>query len=156
MQDIENAVIARDDPMVDDVRALLDERLAHARSRSPAGGHNLYDTAALARPDVAFWTARLGGFLIGCGGLLRLAPTQGEIKAMFLRPMARGHGVSHRLLATIEAEARAQGMTELFLETGHDATAAVSLYHKTGYGACGPFGTYVQDPSSIFMTKRLA
>ena len=44
------------------------------------------------------------------------------------------------------------------LETGSMAffEPARALYAKAGFVPCGPFGTYVDDPNSAFMTLVLA
>ena len=51
----------------------------------------------------------------------------------------------------------AQGVRRVSLETGTmDAFApARSLYADAGFVPCGPFGDYVQSPSSAFMTMEL-
>ena len=51
-------------------------------------------------------------------------------------------------------EATARGYQRLSLETGSAAefTPAHSLYQKYGFKFCGPFGDYVEDPHSCFMT----
>ena len=57
----------------------------------------------------------------------------------------------------LEAHAQSAGITRLNLETGsQDGFApARSLYAKFGYAECSPFGNYVEDPNSTFMTKAL-
>ena len=61
------------------------------------------------------------------------------------------------LLRHIIAEARARGMTSLWLETGTpaDFLPAQRLYESEGFVACGPFEDYADDPFSLFMTKTL-
>ena len=53
--------------------------------------------------------------------------------------------------------ARTTGLTRLSLETGSWAyfNPARSLYRKHGFAECGPFGDYVADPNSVFMTLEL-
>ena len=55
----------------------------------------------------------------------------------------------------LEAEALAQGLTSMKLETGDKLTAAHKLYQAHGFVDCGPFGDYEANSSSIFMTKVL-
>src|SRR6185369_6871728 len=51
--------------------------------------------------------------------------------------------------------ARAAGMTRLSLETGSWPffEAARALYRTHGFADCLPFGDYVADPNSVFMTR---
>jgi putative acetyltransferase len=46
----------------------------------------------------------------------------------------------------------------LSLETGsHEAfKPAQRLYESFGFAYCGPFGEYMEDPNSVFMTMRLS
>jgi putative acetyltransferase len=62
------------------------------------------------------------------------------------------------MLAHLEAEARADGLQRLSLETGVPPgfASARALYAGAGYGFCGPFEGYGPDPNSCFMTKPLA
>jgi putative acetyltransferase len=61
------------------------------------------------------------------------------------------------MLAHVIAEARAQGHTRLSLETGSQPffAPAHALYEKHGFEVCAPFGTYIDDPHSRFMTRML-
>lgn len=66
-------------------------------------------------------------------------------------------GVARRLLAHIIDEARRRGYARLSLETGSAAAfePAQRLYASAGFAYCGPFGGYVEDPYSVFMTRDL-
>jgi putative acetyltransferase len=50
-----------------------------------------------------------------------------------------------------------RGYKRLSLETGSmvQFEPAQSLYKSFGFTFCGPFGGYVEDPNSVFMTKVL-
>ena len=39
--------------------------------------------------------------------------------------------------------------------SGVDAAEALGLYARCGYARCGRFGTYADDPLSVFMHKAL-
>ena len=60
-------------------------------------------------------------------------------------------------LADIVADASGRGTRRVSLETGSMAffAPARALYAKYGFVECGPFGRYVSDPNSIFMTRAL-
>jgi putative acetyltransferase len=70
---------------------------------------------------------------------------------------ARRTGVGSAMLRHIIATARAGGMARLSLETGSwDYFApARALYARHGFVECDPFGDYVLDPNSVFMTLDL-
>ena len=53
--------------------------------------------------------------------------------------------------------ARARGYERLSLETGSVAAfrPAHCLYESAGFTAAGPFGSYAEDPNSVFMTLAL-
>lgn len=109
----------------------------------------------LCAPNVRFFVAKEGDTSLGCVALA-LKEGYAEIKSMFVHPDARGKGIAHKLMQAIEAEARAQNIAEVKLETGDSLHQAHSLYRAHGYTDCGPFGDYEESPASLFMTKTLA
>ena len=54
-------------------------------------------------------------------------------------------------------EARRRAYTRLSLETGSMAafSPAHTLYARFGFEFCEPFGDYLPDPNSVFMTRAL-
>lgn len=147
-----------DRPDADDVRLLLDEHLADLFATSPAESVHALDHSALADPAVTFWSARdAAGALLGCGALRVLGPLSGEIKSMRTTAAARGRGVARSLLDAVVEEARRRGLSALFLETGTEDYFAPArrLYERAGFTECAPFGDYVDDPNSVFMTLSL-
>jgi putative acetyltransferase len=72
-------------------------------------------------------------------------------------PAARGNGVASALLRHALDDARARGIGQVSLETGSMAffDPARALYRKYGFTERGPFGSYLPDPNSTFMTRRL-
>jgi len=69
----------------------------------------------------------------------------------------RRQGAGRAILAHIVGVARARSYERLSLETGSMEAflPARSLYESFGFTRCGPFGEYVEDPNSVFMTLRL-
>ena len=61
------------------------------------------------------------------------------------------------MLGHIIEIARARGMTRLSLETGAQPyfDPARRLYEAYGFRECPPFGDYLLDPNSVFMTREL-
>ncbi|GAA1969977.1 GNAT family N-acetyltransferase [Kitasatospora viridis] len=73
------------------------------------------------------------GVVLGCIGLRRLDQSTGEVTKVFLYPAARGSGGGTRLLAAVEVEAAARGMSVLRLDTRSDLVEARALYARNGY-----------------------
>ncbi|MFD9901265.1 GNAT family N-acetyltransferase [Mesorhizobium sp. NPDC059025] len=138
-----------------DIAALIEERIVHSQANLPPQSIHSFNLSQLDKPDITFWTARMGADLTGCGALKRHSDGTGEIKSMFVRPAWRGNGISRRLLMAIEGEAHRIGLKRLYLETGTDSLAARKLYESFGYVYCEPFGQYELDPLSVFMTKAI-
>lgn len=144
-----------DDPRV---RALLEYHAATARAQTARGSAHALDVEALRWPDIAVWAAWEGNTLLGVGALRRLTADHGEIKSMHVAEASRGRGVGSAIVVRLLAEARAAGMARVSLETGAWAyfDAARALYRRHGFAECPPFGEYVEDPNSVFMTLPLA
>lgn len=155
--------ISPDSPAADDVRRLLDEHLTDMFATSPAESVHALDHTALLAPSVTFWTARDDdGTLLGCGALKELDSSgadgaHGEIKSMRTAGPARGRGVASALLDVVLAEAERRGYARVSLETGTQDYFAPArrLYARHGFTGCGPFGSYVLDPNSVFMTLEM-
>lgn len=139
------------------VHDLLQEHLNNMYELSPADKVFALDLAKLRAPDITFWTAWEGDLLLGCGALKELSPTHGEIKSMRTPARQRGRGAGRAVLARIIETARARGYERLSLETGPLPAfeAAQGLYRSAGFEYTGPFGSYVEDPHSVFMCLQL-
>lgn len=124
---------------------------------SPPGSCHFLPIDGLRQPSVSVWSLWDDAALLGCGALKDLGDQTGEIKSMHTRDGRRGRGLGRRMLEHILAEARLRGYTALFLETGSmDAfLPARLLYEAYGFTCCGPFGDYVADPNSTYMTLTL-
>ena len=142
------------DPRDPAATALL--RASHALMQSlfPAEDNHYLSVDALCAPDILFFTARRDGITVGCGALA-LREHYGELKSMFVAPAARGTGVADALMRALEDAARGLALPRLRLETGSLLHSAHKLYARHGFTDCGPFGHYVESPSSRFMQKPL-
>ncbi|REK92235.1 GNAT family N-acetyltransferase [Streptomyces inhibens] len=78
-----------------------------------------------------------------------------EIKRMFVVPQARGRGLARRILAALEADARAAGRSRMVLETGIKQPEALELYASSGYVPVQKFGLYRTYEDSRCMAKSL-
>lgn len=147
--------IAIERPDQADVIRLIEEPDAHQIPLYPIESHHGVDIGALCRPNVVFAVARSGdGRAVGCGAMVP-GVAYGELKRMYVCPDSRGGGIGRALLAFLESHARAKGLKVVKLETGGRQSAAIGLYSRSGYVTCAPFGEYVEDSNSVFMSKDL-
>jgi putative acetyltransferase len=146
-----------DDVSRPQVLALLEEHLRNMYELSPPEEVFAFDAGKLKASDVSFWTAWDGGVLLGCAALKELSSTEGEIKSMRTPKALRRTGAGRALLNHIIAVARSRAYRTLYLETGrHPAfLPAQRLYGSTGFKPCGPFGSYRENGSSVFMSLAL-
>jgi putative acetyltransferase len=140
------------------IHALLEEHLRGMRELSPPESVHALDLDALRGPEITFWTAWADNELLGCGALKELSPTHGEIKSMRTASAHRRKGFARAMLVHIIDEARRRSYDRLSLETGSMAAfvPAQRLYASFGFIRCAPFGDYVADPNSVFMTRELS
>lgn len=154
--------IREDDLSGPDVARLLQKHLEFTAGESPPESSHALDLAELRAPEITFWCAWDGDVLLGCVALKDLgrandAGRHGEIKSMHTAEAARGRGVGRALMEHLMAEARQRHYARLSLETGsmESFIAARTLYASFGFQTCPPFGDYVLDPYSEFMTLEL-
>jgi GNAT superfamily N-acetyltransferase len=117
-------------------RALLVSYIADATTRigewdetrtPPAGPETM------APPGGAFLVAYLRGEPVGCVGLVGLDERTGEVKRMYVAPVARRRGLARELLADVEAAALAAGYSRMRLDTSAGQPEARGLYEAAGY-----------------------
>ena len=163
------------------IHALLNEHLQSMRELSPPESIHALDLQKLRQPEITFWSAWEGPLLLGCGALKALEAHHGhppdalrgqrrgehhnqhhdqghgEIKSMRTPAALRRRGAGRAILAHIIDVARSRAYDRLSLETGamQAFKPAQTLYQSFGFTFCGPFGDYVEDPNSVFMTLRL-
>lgn len=149
--------IREDDLTGESIARLLREHLDNMHEVTPVESIHALDLDALRSPHITFWSAWEGDELLGCGALKELDPRTGEIKSMRTAEPHRGRGVASRILEWIIREARQRGYVCLNLETGSMPAfaAARALYERYGFEYRGPFADYVEDPNSVFMTRRI-
>ena len=135
-----------------EVEALLQGARALLRGLYPPESRHGLDLGAYEDPEVTLFVARDAGVAVGCGACRLHGDGSAEVKSMFVAE-ARAAAASGGLLEAIEAALRA----------GHDLAArdrikqlaAIRLYEAAGFRRRGPFGSYRDDPLSVFMEKRL-
>ena len=95
------------------------------------------------------------GEAVGCCALMAMDDGGFEVAKMTIAPVARGQGLSRRLLEACEAAAREVNATRLYLETSSTLGPALALYDSFGFVRLPPRETpYVR--ADVFMEKTLS
>jgi len=147
--------IAVESPLTDDVRRLIAELNAYLLTLTPREFCFHMTVEEMAGPETSVFLARADGVAVACGALLRHPGGIGEVKRMYTVPSFQGRGIGGRILAEIEALARAEGFTRLVLETGDRHPAAWRVYERGEFSRCGPILDYPDSSWSVFYEKDL-
>jgi putative acetyltransferase len=151
-------IIKRDDLSQEAVIRLLEEHLAEMQATSPPESKHALDLEGLRSPLVNFWTIWDNQQLAGCAAYQKLDSNHAEIKSMRTSGVYRGCGIGSILLIHLIKDAKLNGFKKLSLETGSMPffAPARAMYEKHGFNYCGPFGNYVEDPYSQFMSLDIS
>jgi len=149
-----NLTISEESPLTEDGHTLIAGSEAALREFYTPEECFSFTAAELARPGTRFFVARRNGAPVGCVALCT-CDGYGEVKRLYVGPNARGTGAGRALMAHLESEANAGGISVIRLETGSLLAAGVALYRALGYADRGPFGSYQDHPASLFMEKIL-
>lgn len=143
-----------DDP---GVRTVLQTHHDLMRASSPEESCHILDAESLLDAGAVLLVARDGDEVLGVGALAPLGGGEGELKSMHTTQAARRRGVARLILDALVAEARETGLSRLNLETGSAEmfAPARALYARAGFAECPPFGSYAEDPLSVFMTREV-
>lgn len=148
--------ISIESPDQPEVIDLLTLGTTFARSLYPPENTFLLSVPELEEPGVDVYVARDDdGRATGMAALVPWGVAVTELKRMFVRPDARGRGIASHLLLRMEADAQAQAIRQIVLETGTKHDAAVALYRAHGFVEIPQFGTYIGEPYSVCMAKML-
>lgn len=147
-------------PDTEDASRLIEELEAVLSPMYPQESRHGYSIAKLIEQKVEFFVIRCDGEAAGCAGVQFFngedgAP-YGEVKRMYIRPSFRGLGLAKLALNQLAETAAARGVEILRLETGIHQTEAIGLYERNGFNRIGPFGTYWDDPLSLYFEKRIS
>ncbi|WP_144503025.1 GNAT family N-acetyltransferase [Bacillus pumilus] len=131
------------------IEQLITAHLEEMKKHSPPESIHALPLAELKKQGVTVWSVRNGEELLGCGALKELSSDHGEIKSM--------RTAAHHMLNHLLQEAKRRGYSRISLETGAMSffEPARKLYESVGFDSCPPFGSYEEDPNSLFMTKEL-
>ena len=115
---------------------------------------------AYAPPRGCLLLAGPAGAAVGCVALRPLgepgAPEDavGEVKRLYVKPVARGQGLGERLVVAIVDAARAAGYRELKLDTLEHMADARRLYERLGFGPCSPY-YHNPLPGAVYLSRTL-
>ena len=137
--------------------AFLQAHLDDMEPTAPPESRHALDLGALQGEHVRLWVATTDDMIVGTAALAAIDDRHEELKSMRTDPAHRGTGVASRMLAHVLADARERGVERVSLETGSmDFFApARRFYAAASFEPCAPFGSYVVDPNSTFMTMVL-
>ncbi len=77
--------------------------------------------------------AEADGDILGCCGLLPIAPNEYEVIKMAVSDHAQGRGIGRCVLQHTIGQAWGMGATRLYLETSHLLLPAIHLYEALGF-----------------------
>jgi GNAT superfamily N-acetyltransferase len=137
-----------------DFRTLISELDADLRDRN-GEMMDIYDQHNVIEKIDTVVIAYMNGEPAGCGCFKPFDSESAEIKRMFVRPNARGNGISTMVLQELENWGRELGYQYTVLETGTKQVEALGLYPKAGYILIPKYGPYVDLPDSICFRKAL-
>lgn len=147
------AVQAREPEVVALLDALTSELALAGYSADQTFG---YSVQLLEQNRVHLVGARLGGQLVGVGGVELGSDGSGELKRFYVVPDHRGTGVADAVITALVAFARGRRTNVLRLETGDKQQAAIAFYRRHGFVEIPRFGPYVNSATSVCMQRDLA
>jgi putative acetyltransferase len=149
-----SAIITSERPDTADAIVLIAELEAQLEPFYPRASRHGMSVERLLAEAVAFFVLRSQDTPAACGGV-KLFDGYGELKRMYVREQFRGLGFGRMMLDHLAGYSHAQGITVLRLETGIHQHAAIAMYERAGFERIQPFGSYTDDPLSVFFEKQL-
>ncbi len=143
------------DPRTPSIRDMISALDDYQASLYPPESNHLEPIEKLVAPDYYFIAAWKDQELLGIASFKRVSTSYVEIKRLYLPHQNRGLGLAIKLMDALEEKALQEGYKEACLETGVHQNEALGLYEKLGYEKTRPFGSYQEDPLSVFMRKKL-
>ncbi len=144
-------------PNLCDVQAMINKADELMQELYPPESNHLDDMSELEKGNVHFVGAFIDDVLAGIGAVKILDDDgdYGEIKRVYVDPYYRGQRIAQKIIDDLEAHLSKNNVFIARLETGDKQPQAIGLYKKLGYEIRGPYGSYREDPLSVFMEKRL-
>jgi ribosomal protein S18 acetylase RimI-like enzyme len=141
-------------PDAEDVRNLIEALDVYQEALYPSESNHLDDLDTLKQKNVVMIGVRENQDLAGIGAV-KFMEGYAEIKRMYIPKAHRRKGIAGKILLALEHLALSRNIVLVRLETGIHQTAAITLYRTAGFVEIEPFGSYAEDPLSVFMEKKL-
>ena len=150
-------VIERVESATPALASFLQAHHAEMEHTAPAESRHALVFERLLTPAVRLFAGHLDGNPVATGALATVEDGHEELKSMRTDPALRGRGLGRSMLAFLVADAEARGIRRLSLETGSAAffVPARTMYAAAGFRECAPFGGYLPDQHSTFLTLEL-
>ena len=111
-------------------------------------------TVKYAPPQGKLLAAVENSVVHGCVAYTRHSDQRCEMKRLYVDPACRGQHLGKVLVESILATAKADGYTEMVLDTLETLQSAVALYHREGFREI-PAYYHNPLPGVIYMKKEL-
>jgi GNAT superfamily N-acetyltransferase len=104
-------------------------------------------------PKYIFAMACENSETIGCGAIRPINEKVAELKRMYSKYKRKGIGVS--VLTFLEAKAKEENYTEIWLETRKKNSEACHFYLNNGYKQIDNYGKYINNTEAICFGKKI-
>lgn len=88
-------------------------------------------------------------------GMIRVLAGEAEVLLLAVTEAARGEGIGYTLLLHLLDKARREGAESVYLEVRASNAAALALYRKAGFAACGQRTGYYASPKEDAILMHL-
>lgn len=140
-----------------EVNQLLKKHFVELRSVSPKGSTHVLDIEGLQNKNIKFWSIYENHKLIGCGALKFLDSNHGEFKSIRVADSFRKKGYGKKVISVLFEKSKELGINKISVETGSGEffLPARRLFEEFGFEECEPFGHYVNDSNSCYMSLEI-
>ena len=140
-----------------EVNQLLKKHFVELRSVSPKGSTHVLDIEGLQNKSIKFWSIYENDELIGCGALKFLDSNHGEFKSIRVADSFRKKGYGKKVISVLFEKSKELGINKISVETGSGEffLPARRLFKEFGFEECEPFGHYVNDSNSCYMSLEI-
>ena len=135
------------------VAAIIDELSANLYLRFGSDGKNSFTDWQVNNSKYVFVIAEINHEIVGCGAIIPISETIGEVKRMYSK--YPGKKIGKTILAFLEDIASKSGYEELILETRIKNTEATQFYEKQDYKVIPNYGKYKDRTDAICFGKSL-
>jgi len=120
-------------PLIEQLHRHYVELYAEEFGEDATGEMTRYPPERFMPPEGNFMLILRDGVAIAGGAFKSYGPGTAEIKRMWTDENRRREGLAQKVLDQLEAQARRQGYSKIYLTTGFLQTPAMALYQRAGY-----------------------